>query len=628
MRLHLVTIHAFPSPQAVPLAAACIKAFLDSRQPTSHRLHVSLSDFFSGDSVNDMHRVILKEKPDLVGFSMYVWNREQCSHLARMLRRELPSLVLFAGGPEATADPAGVLAQAPLDFLVVGEGEVTLGEALDRIATGLSLEGLAGVAVRKGVPVGRTPVVEPDLLPSPYLSGILDGYMTRGIPWQISRGCPYGCEFCFDGMGDRSVRRYSMGRLEKELDYLAARGVNQVFVLDSTFNMDAKRARAILRLIRKKAPHVHFHFEVRCELLDAEQARLFGEIKCSLQIGLQTADPSVSAAVGRSLDRRVFSEKIRLLNREGVAFGLDLIYGLPGDDRIRFQETLDFALRLYPNSLDIFPLSLLPGTPLAARAARIGLRHMKGPPYTLTSSPTFPEEDMAVARRLGAACDIFYSRGKSVAWFNGVISSLRLTPSSFLAEFAGWLTGRAGGGFSEAEYGDEDIWKMQRDFLADIFPRRKARRFLAAALDFVDYHFHYAAALMAVSPTLPAKGELRRADILQRPLATTRSTRLAAFSYDILDLLESGEPDLRRICGSLRPAGSFAAIYPCRGQVFTESLAESYYRLLERLDGKSPAGETAARLGIPAKEAREFLFFAAAEGIVELRGSLFNPMTP
>lgn len=619
MRLHLVTIHAFPSPQAVPLAAACIKAFLDSRPRTSHRLHVTLSDFFSGDSANAMLRAILQEKPDLVGFSMYAWNRELCRDLAEMLRRELPSLVLFAGGPEATADPAGVLAQAPLDFLVSGEGEVTLSEALDRIAKGLPLEGLAGVALRKCALVERTPVVEMDLLPSPYLSGILDGYITRGIPWQISRGCPYGCEFCFDGMGDRSVRRYGMERLEKELDYLCARGVNQVFVLDSTFNMDAQRAKAILRLIRKKASHVHFHFEVRCELLDAEQARLFGEIKCSLQIGLQTADPSVSAAVGRSLDRRVFSEKIHLLNREGVAFGLDLIYGLPGDGRMGFQETLDFALRLYPNSLDIFPLALLPGTPLSARAARIGLRHMKSPPYTLISSPTFPEEDMAVARRLGAACDIFYSRGKSVAWFNGVISSLRLTPSSFLAEFAGWLTKRAGGEFSEVDYSDEDIWRMQRDFLADIFSRGKARRFLAAALDFVDYHFHYAAALMAVSPTLPAKRELRSSDLTKRPLATARSTRLAAFSYDILDLLESGEPDLPRLSGSLRPVGSFAAIYPCRGEVYTESLAEPYYRLLERLDGKSPAGETAARLGIPANEAREFLSFAAAEGIVVMR---------
>jgi hypothetical protein len=62
--------------------------------------------------------------------------------------------------------------------------------------------------------------------------------------------------------------------------------------------------------------------------------------------------------------------------------------------------------------------------------------------------------------------------------------------------------------------------------------------------------------------------------------------------------------------------GSFAAIYPRGGEVATESLAEPYYRLLERLDGVTPADRIAADLAIPPDEAREFLEFAVAEGIV------------
>ncbi len=168
----------------------------------------------------------------------------------------------------------------------------------------------------------------------------------------------------------------------------------------------------------------------------------------------------------------------------------------------------------------------------------------------------------------------------------------------------------------ETDFGDEDIHRLQRDFLAEIFARRKTGRLLPAALDFVDYHYYYASALMS-APQQPLAGRaLRRIDLLSRPLAVAESTRLAIFSYEILDLLEAGEPDLRRICETLRPTGSFAAIYRRGGEVATESLAEPYYRLLERLDGVTPADRIGFGLALSTAEVREFLEFAVAEGIV------------
>ncbi len=605
----------------MPLAAACIKASLDGRAAASDPVTVSCADFYCGDPLEDISGAILAASPDIVAFSMYVWNHVECCSLADMLRKAKPGLTIIAGGPEATADPVGIMEEAPFDFLVVGEGELTMADAIDRLVAGLSLDDVPGIARRvdgEAVVTRRPPVADPGVLPSPYLTGVLDGYIPDGVLWQLSRGCSFGCDFCFDGMGDRKVRRFPLERLEAELDHIVRQGANQVFVLDSTFNQDAKRAKALLRLIRKKAPNVHFHFEVRPELLDAEQASLYAGITCSLQIGLQTSDPNVARNSGRSLDRRDFKSKIGFLNRAGAVFGFDLIYGLPGDSLARFRETLDFSLALYPNNLDIFPLAVLPGTVLAARSGDLKLRHPDRPPYTLIESPTFPAADMIAARRLAAACDIFYSRGKAVAWFNGILAALRMAPSAFLAEFAGWLREKRGKEFAETEFGDEEIHLLQRNFLKGVFAERKVKKLLPAALDLVDYHFYYAAAVMSVAPVLPSERKLARIDLLRRPLAVSSSARLAVFSYEILDLLDAGEPDLRQICEALRPVGSFAVIYPRNGEIATESLAEPYYRLLERLDGTEPAGRIAADLAIPPDEALEFLKFAAAEGIVTI----------
>ena len=621
MKIVLVAIHPYPSPQAVPLANALLKSSIAANTALADRVEVELRDFFTGDSAGDCAAALLAGHPDAIGFSTYLWNRENGSAIAALLRAEQPELVLFAGGPEPTADPEGVLREAPFDFLILGEGEQTFQDSAARLLAGESAAGVAGVAFREGEGITasyRQPVELLDELHSPYLAGILPPDRYPGVLWQLSRGCDFACSFCFDGKGVGGVRRFSPERLKAELAWFVRNGVSQVFVLDSTFNRDMKRAREILRLIAKVAPHIHFHFEVRSEFIDPEMARLFARISCSLQIGLQSSSPRVMKEVRRIFSPADFTDKVALLNQSGAVFGFDLIYGLPGDTLRGFEESLDFALGLYPNHLDIFPLSLLPGTDMARRAASLGLEALPSPPYTLLSTPTISRSDMSGAARLAAACDIFYSRGKAVAWFNLLLPPLKLTPSAFLKGFGDWLAETGSGVVDESDLGDEEVRQLQRGYLTLLFTGRRLRRLLPVVLDLVDYHFHFAAALLAPQPEIPTDRELEQTDFLGTVLTLAPAAQLATFNYEIVDLLEAGDADLREFTACFSPSPSWGVIYPRAGEIFTESLIEPYFRLLERLDGTRTGGEIAAKLAIPADEASSFMEFAAAEGIVRL----------
>ncbi|HWI41672.1 MAG TPA: cobalamin-dependent protein, partial [Verrucomicrobiae bacterium] len=226
MHLHLLTIHATPSPQAVPLAAASLKAYLDSR-PELAPLRVTLAEYFSGTPADRVCREVLESGAAVVALPLYLWNREECCSLAAMLRREAPELILLAGGPEATADPEGVLREGPFDLVVIGEGELTLAEIMERLQRGLPLSEVPGTAGAGGARcIPRPPIPDLAVLPSPWLTGVLDAHIANGVVWQLSRGCSFGCDFCFDGMGDRKVRRYPMERLERELEYFLERGVS------------------------------------------------------------------------------------------------------------------------------------------------------------------------------------------------------------------------------------------------------------------------------------------------------------------------------------------------------------------------------------------------------------------
>ncbi len=430
MKLALVAIHIEPSPRALPLGPAMLASVL--RGAFGASIETRVVDAFVAEPAAACAARILAGDPDLVGFSMYVWNRGQTLAIAALLKAAGPGIILFAGGAEATADAAGVLADPAMDFVLPGEGEELIVEAMRRLLQGDPPRTLAGWARPR-------PVKDLTALPSPYLDGTLRPGDYGGALWELSRGCPFTCDFCFEARGTAGTRRIPLARVEAELDLFEAQGVREVFVLDPTFNYHKIQAKQVLRLIADRAHGTHFFFEVRSEFLDREMAGLFAAIHCTLQIGLQSAHDNVLRNISRSFDPEDFEAKILLLHQAAVPYGFDLIYGLPGDSLEGFRESVDFAMGLVPNHLDVFRLSVLPGTRLAETAAGLQLRHEAHHPYRVLSSPTFTATDLDQAGRIAKGCDALYNQGRAVPWFGMLLEPLDLRPAEVFEAFGTWL---------------------------------------------------------------------------------------------------------------------------------------------------------------------------------------------
>ena len=609
MLINLVSIHPYPSPQSIPLGNAFLKAYA-----LKSAVSIGLVDFYLGEDAAACAAKLAEPLPVAVGFSIYLWNRDLSCEIAAELRRSHPAVKLFCGGPEVTADPGSITSMGIFDFVIVGEGEVPFLSLCQTLTSGGDYSEILGILLPgAAILPPPPPVANLDSIPSPYLTGVIDTHANPGILWQLSRGCSFTCDFCFDSRGIHGVRHFSLERLESELRHFAATGVSQIFVLDSTFNLDPKRAKKLLRMIKNIAPDIHFHFEVRNEFIDREMAKLFAQIACSLQIGLQSVDREALRLVGRSFDKADFTAKVGLLNESGAIFGFDLIYGLPGDTLDGFRHTLDYALSLYPNHLDIFPLAVLPGTRLASRGNALNMRWDNKPPYILEATDSFSTADMAAASELAAACDIFYTRGKAVAWFNAVVAVLGLKPSDLLHKFSDWLIDQMGSSRKESDFSDDDIWKMQQLFLKHLFNHKKVKRFLPLVLDLVNYHYLYAAVLLAPLQETSVNDQVP-ADSGDTRFRLAPSARIVDFTYVIEELLECGEPQLLWMYEHLPQSGSQAVIYRNDGMVCTESLAAPYIFLLEKI--RDGVGDYMSGTGLTRDEANEFLVFALQEGII------------
>ncbi len=613
LTLKLVSVHIKDPTQAVPLAAASLKAQTDSVPFISQRLDVSFNDYYVDDSAEFISGDVCRNLPDMIGFSTYLWNRHIIIETCRIIKGRFPSVKLFAGGPEATALPLTLLESAPFDFVIKGEGEIVLTEVLKRLLERDTIEDIPGVSY-KGAQAkpgkDQQPVMDLNSLQSPFLTGTLDPCRYRGLLWELSRGCPFKCGFCFESRGVAGVRHFPIERLKKELELFEEKNVKQVFVLDPTFNSDIKRAKKILRMILEIAPLVHFTFEIKADFIDSESAGLFARTHCSLQVGLQSAIGEVLANVNRTIDTIKYAEKISLLNSAGAIFGLDLIYGLPGDTFDGLKKSLNYALRLQPNHLDIFPLTVIPGTELHKNAESFSLNYLKDAPYTLISSPGFSESAMIEAERLKNACDIFYNYGGAVGWMFMALETLDIDPSDFLSAFATTY-------LSSCEHPLRltrgEITAMQCSFVKEQFARHRKNKLFPVMEDIIKIHGALNSSLYAGPLGAPENSSVDDETVF----CLSPGTVSLSLKYDFDELMAVGELTFEEFLDIYHRQTTYLVVYNCGGAVKTLTIDSTLSSLLDSFTGIDSLGQVCGDINIKdRKKIYKFLEFAVKEQMI------------
>ncbi len=586
MKITFASIHIEDSPRSVPLGAVMVASYI--KKQLKEQVDIAILDFFLEDEAEKIIEKIIKEKSEYIGFSMYVWNRNRILEIADAVKKLNPERILFLGGPEATADYERLAENKAIDFIVRGEGEELTVKAFEYLLNEKDISKLGEHVMSPIVP-------NLDNLESPYLDGTLNPDNYKGILWELSRGCPFKCDFCFESRGTAGVRRFPLQRIQSELELFHARGVEQIFILDPTFNYNIKAAKKMLQMMIATAPEIHYFMEIRGEFIDEEIAGLFASLYCSLQIGLQSSDNEVLKNINRTIDLESFEANILHLHEAEVTYGFDLIYGLPGDTLEGFKQSLDFALSLIPNQLDIFPLSVLPGTALWDTASGHKLKHLKDNPYTVISSPGFTEKDMKAAKNLADACDLFYNQGKAVPWFFIIINELGITPSEFFLEFNSFL--------QETNINGDDIIGLQREFLTLIFTERKNIKSGQLASDIAAYFSHFAFLL---------EHEKTPSENTSGLYILNHESSIVHFHHspgELIELVFSGVTDFDELAEMVRDNAHDALFFNNNGEIEIRLFSDSEIKFLQQAEKglESAPGDN---------EMKEFFDYCLSERII------------
>ena len=386
---------------------------------------------------------ILAEDPDVVAFSVYLWNRRETLDLVDALCVARPELRIILGGPEVSFEGEEIFTRHPgITALIRGEGE----EPLRALLSAWQQEQEPGEVTRTVLRVGEElntgpdspPLKELDRVPSPFRSGLVD--MARGfVYYETSRGCPFHCSFCLSAR-DNLLRSYSMERIKSDLLLLMQKGVAKIKLVDRTFNFDASRAREIFSFILEHNRSTHFHFEIAGHLLDEATLELLEKVPEEMfqfEIGVQSTLESTLDAIGRKVNMKKLEENIRSLRKSNrIHMHLDLVAGLPGDNYNSFLKSIDRVATLAPHHLQIEPVKLLPGSPLRDQAEELKIRFDPNPPYTILVSPEFSYAELQQLQEISRLLDLTYNSGH----FSSFIRELSDATGSFAMGLE-WLAG-------------------------------------------------------------------------------------------------------------------------------------------------------------------------------------------
>jgi radical SAM superfamily enzyme YgiQ (UPF0313 family) len=345
---------------------------------------------------------ILAENPSVVGFSCYLWNIDRTLWIAERLKAARPDLLIVLGGPEISGDNAWVLDHPAADVAVIGEGEQTFADLLIQLRDdGKPRPGPPGLYVRGrslGPPPFRHPLPSLDEVSSPYLEGILDAADEQLLLLETIRGCIFKCKFCYYPKSYDGLYFVPEEKVVANLRHAAERGVSEVVLLDPTLNQ-RKDFHGFLKLLAKCNPNHQWTYfgELRGEGIKPETAQLLRAANFTeVEVGLQSIDPRAQELMDRKNGVKAFERGATAMMDAGLKVKVDLIIGLPGDTAASVREGLRYLHRagLY-HDVQVFQLSVLPGTAFRQEAAELGLRYQPRPPYYVLETPTMSLAEMA-----------------------------------------------------------------------------------------------------------------------------------------------------------------------------------------------------------------------------------------
>lgn len=301
---------------------------------------------------------------DIIGISALTAEAISMHGLAAEARKAGISVPIVAGGPHASGYPEDTLEDPNFDLCVVGEGEETFLEILQRLDRKLPLRGIRGTAYRENGQIHLAPprpfIEDLDSLPFPAWDIVpMDAYYRslRATPFGLarymniytSRGCPYHCNYCHNINGKKFRARSPENVLEEIRRLKKDYQIHELEPLDDCLNLDRDRLMEICDGIIREGFNVRIGLPnaLRADILTDEMIKRLHEAGLYYSaFAIETASPRLQKAIHKNINLGKLKDAVATAAREGIFCQGFFMLGFPTETREEMITTIRFSTEL------------------------------------------------------------------------------------------------------------------------------------------------------------------------------------------------------------------------------------------------------------------------------------------
>ena len=342
---------------------------------------------FSEDVKQDLTQSVEDVSPDLIGISLRNLDNltypptisylPELEETIAIVRRCTPAPIVIGGSGFSLA-PLPLMQRLDMDFGVVGEGEGSMAELVQRLEKNASLDGIPGLLIK-----GKDDFLPPlplDAFGAPARR-VLDneGYLQEGgmANIQTKRGCPFNCIYCtYPLLEGKRVRARDVGDVVRELkDLQTEQGVDYCYFVDDIFNYPPDYTEALLREMITQEVKMKWTAFVNPRFLTSEITSLMAEAGCQgVEMGVDSGSSKILMAYGKGFEVQDIINASQYCRQIDMNFALYLLLGGPGEDETTLQDTFALMDRLDPTAAIIMVgIRIYPSTPLREMAVQEGV---------------------------------------------------------------------------------------------------------------------------------------------------------------------------------------------------------------------------------------------------------------
>lgn len=433
---------------------------------------VELAEYTIKDPVMNIVTDLIRKKPDVIGFSCYIWNIEETIKVIKMIKKIDPSIHIVVGGPEVTYDVADWMNTIQeFDYIVIGEGEETFKQLLTELNSTMNMENVHGLAFRENGQVRINPQRNKlDLrdLPSPFRFEEDIPHLSKRVTYiETSRGCPFSCQFCLSSI-EVGVRYFDREKIKDDIRYLMKNGAKTLKFVDRTFNISRSYALEMFQfLIDEHLPGTVFQFEITADIMRPEVIEFLNKEAprglFRFEIGVQSTNDYTNELVMRKQNFDKLCRTVTMVKDGGkIDQHLDLIAGLPEEDYDSFKKTFNDVFAMRPEELQLGFLKMLRGTGLRLRAEDHQYIYMDHSPYEILGNNVLSFDDIIRIKQVEDVLEKYWNDHRMDATVEYLVTKVFPTPFDFFQEFGSYWEQK---GWSRIGHQLEDLFKRLFEFL-------------------------------------------------------------------------------------------------------------------------------------------------------------------